>query len=227
VRQPGDHPAADDLGLPGEARQRTLERDEIVDQNLGLLARQLAACGAEMSEPAEPVKLACPTLRWWIDLERRLGVDLGELPGEAEMAVVKLGGEGRVGGPELLRGQQQLLGGRARVTQARHAGEHEAAERTRAAKAPRVYARRAFIGLRISRHCGLSPSCRPALLADARPPRAHAQGPTLSGGGGFGSSAMRGRGLTAADKPCGKKGVHAAACWDIELELVGEGPEAA
>src|SRR5215467_5780111 len=143
------------------------------------------------------------------------------------MAVVKLGGEARVCGPELLRGQQQLLGARARVTQARHAGEHEAAEQTRAAKAPRVYAGRALIGLRISRHCGLSPSCRPALLADARPPRAHAQGPTLSGGGGFGSSAMRGRGLTAADEARREKPVHPTPFWHIELELVGEGPEAA
>src|SRR5262249_4923862 len=156
------------------------ERNEIVDQNLGLLARQLAAGGAEVSEPAEAVKLARPALRWRVDLEGRLRVDLGELTGETEMSVVKLGRETRVSRPELLRGEQQLLGARAGVAQARHAGEHEAAERTGAAKATGVYPVPALVGLRISRHCGLSPSCRPALLADARPPRAHAQGPTLS-----------------------------------------------
>src|SRR5262245_5849786 len=228
VRQPGDDPATHDLRLPGKTGQRTLGRDEIVDENLGLLARELAAGGAEMSEPTEAMEFARPPFGWWIDLERRLRVDLGEFAGKAEMAVVKLGGKAWVSRPELLRGEQQLLGSRAGVAQARHAGEHDTAERTGPAEAPRVYARTALIGLRISaRHRDLSPSCRPALLADARPPRAHAQGATLSGGGRFRSSAILCRGLTAADKAGREKPVHPVPFGGIELELVGEGPEAA
>src|SRR6266508_3957191 len=125
-----------------------------------------------MPEPAEAVKLARPALRWRIDLEGGFGVDLGEFPGEAEMPVVKLGGEAWVCGPELLRGKQQLLGPGARIAEARHAREHEAAKRTRSAQTRRFHAGAALVGLRISRHAAVSPSCCPAVLADARPPRA-------------------------------------------------------
>src|SRR4029079_13067824 len=93
VRESVDYPAPHELRLPGKAGQRTLERDEIVDESLGLLARELAAGGAEMSEPAEAIEFARPPLRRRIDLEGRLGVDLGEFAGKAEMAVVKLGGK--------------------------------------------------------------------------------------------------------------------------------------
>ena len=81
-----------------------------MDQRLGLLARQLAVGGAQMPEPAEAVKLARPVGRRRPDLERRLGVELGQLAGKPEMTVIKLGGEARVGGAELLRGKQKLLG---------------------------------------------------------------------------------------------------------------------
>ncbi len=93
-----------------ERRSRT----KSLDQRLGLLARELAARGAQVSEPAEAVKLALPPLRRRLDLEGRFGAELGEPPGEAEMAVIELGGEARICGPELLRGKQELLGLRAR-----------------------------------------------------------------------------------------------------------------
>jgi hypothetical protein len=73
-----------------------------------------------MSEPAEAIQLARPAGRRRRDLERRLGVDLGQPSGQSEMTVVKLGGEARVGGSEFLRRQQKLLGTGARGRNARN-----------------------------------------------------------------------------------------------------------
>ncbi len=55
--------------------------DEIVDQRLGLLARQLAAGGAQMPEPAKAVKLARPAFGRRHDVEGRFGVELGKPAG--------------------------------------------------------------------------------------------------------------------------------------------------
>ena len=90
------------------------------------------------------------------------GVDLGQTPGKAEMSVVELGGEARIRRPQLLRGEQELFGLGAGIADARHAREHEAAESARAAKPRRWSAAAALVGLRVSRHVALSPSCRRA-----------------------------------------------------------------
>ncbi len=159
VRQPGDDAAADNVGLPGEALDRALEPDEVADQRLGLLARQLAAGGAKMPQPAEAIKLALPLLRWRLDLERRFGGQFGEAPGEPEMTVVKLGGEARVGGAEFLRRKQELLGLRAWIADRSHAGENETAQGAGACLTARLNALPALQGLIISRHAVQTPSC--------------------------------------------------------------------
>src|SRR5680860_1434590 len=87
-----------------------------------------------MPEPAKAVKLPRPVGRRRGDVERRFGAKLGQLPGEAEMAVIDLGGEARVGGAELLRGEKQLLGLAAGIADGCHAGEHQAPKRARPAK---------------------------------------------------------------------------------------------
>ena len=168
---------------------RALQRDEILHQRLGLLARQLAAGGAEMPEPAKSVKLARPPVRRRRDLERRLDLDLGQPSGEAQMSVIELGGKARVRGPELLRRQQQLLGAGSRIGDARHAREHEAAKRARAAEARGGSACAALEGLRVSRHSAF-------LQAAARRPIRRKASPciqrgALSGGGRFRSSPIR------------------------------------
>ncbi len=55
--------------------------DEILEQRFGLLARELAAGGAQMPEPAKAVKLARPAFRRRHDVEGGLGVKLGKLAG--------------------------------------------------------------------------------------------------------------------------------------------------
>ena len=170
VGQPGDDPPPDDLRLPGEPAHGLMQSQKVADQRLGLLARQLAARGAQMPEPAEAVKLARPAFRRRRDFERRLRVELDQAAGEAEMAVVDLGGEARIGGAQILWRKQELLGLRARIAEARHAQEHEAAE-GRPARAQ--YQRATGPG----RHEGQSPcsiisNTRPRLQSGASgPPR--------------------------------------------------------
>ena len=159
VGQPGDDPPADHLRLPGEPAHGLMQSQKIAEQRLGLLARQLAAGGAEMPEPAETVKLARPTFRRRRDFERRLRVDLDQAAGEAEMAVIDLGGEARVGGAQVLRRKQELLGLGARIADARHAQEHEAPKGARPAR--NISARRGP-----GRHEGQSPC---SIISNNRP----------------------------------------------------------
>ena len=86
------------------------EPDEIMDQRLGLFARQLAIGGAQVPEPAKAIKLARPVGRWRHDFKGRFRAKLGEFAGQPEMAVIDFGGEARVRGPQLLGRKQKLLG---------------------------------------------------------------------------------------------------------------------
>ena len=170
VGQPGDDPAPDHLRLPGEPAHGLMQSQKIAEQRLGLLARQLAAGRAQMPEPGETVKLARPAFRRRRDFERRLRVELDQAAGEAEMAVIDLGGEARIGGAQILRRKQELLGLRARITDARHAQEHEAPKGARPAR--NISARPALAGMRVSRHAQSSRIIGPAFKSGASgPPR--------------------------------------------------------
>src|SRR5680860_284160 len=183
-----------------------------------------------MPEPAKAVKLPRPVGRRRGDVERRFGAKLGQLPGEAEMAVIDLGGEARVGGAELLRGEKQLLGLAAGIADGCHAGEYQAPKWARPAKMHVLSASPALEGL-ITRHLGHSPT-KPRTCAQAarlclrrRLPRRIVLLPVHFRAASLREQVACGYSLASKLEPCGEKPVHAAPFRGVELKFEGKGPQ--
>ena len=226
VGQPGDHPPPHHLGLPGEAAHRLVQLEEIAEQGLGLLARQLAAGDPQMPEPAEAVKLARPSFGRRRDLEGRLRAKLDQAAGETEMAVVDLGGKARIGGAQVLGSKQELLSFSPGIREARHAQEHEAAKRARPAR--KLSARPALAGKGVSRHAQssriLGPACKSGASGPPRKTSWALSDCSRAGSRGLGPKAAW-KLLFFAFQARGEEPVHAAPFRRPEVELVGKSPQ--
>ena len=214
-------------GCQASPRTVLCNLQKIAEQGLGLLARQLAAGGAQMPSQPKPYSSARPAFRRRRDLERRLRVELDQAAGEAEMAVIDLGGEARVGGAQILGRKQELFGLGARIADARHAQEHEAPKGARPAR--NISARPGP-----GRHEGQSPCSiisnnRPRLQNQA-PRGLPAQCLSIVGPPPGGIKRLRGpewarMWLFVAFQARGKESVHAAPFRRPEVELIGKGPQ--
>ena len=171
VGQPGDHPPPDDLRLPGEAAHRLRSLTKSLDQRLGLLARQLAARGAQMPEPAEAVKLARPPFGRRRDLEGRLRRQAR--PGGRRDRNGRCRSRWQSSDRRCVAPGAQAAAARLRVPDKQTLAmlaEHEAAKRARPAR--KLSARPALAGKRVSRHAQSSRILGPRLqIRRPGPPR--------------------------------------------------------
>ena len=92
--------------------------DPVVDEAAGVRSRQFHVGGAQMPEPAERMELARPFLVGGDGVENRKSGDIYPVAVEHPAAGVDVEGNGRVGGAEIDRRDQQPFGDRSGVSPA-------------------------------------------------------------------------------------------------------------
>ena len=104
---PGQHALGDDLAGKGHGRRPRLAADPVGHQRPGVLAGEGVVGGAQMAQPAEAVQIVLPGRRRRRHVEGRAAAGIDDLAGEGEDAGVDVGGDGGVGGADVLRGDDQ------------------------------------------------------------------------------------------------------------------------
>ena len=94
-----------------------MQRQPVLDDGARIGARERRVGGAEMPEPAEGMQLAQPVLGGRADVEGRFARRLHDVAGEGEASAVDFHGDGRVGGAEIRRRDQELRARRRRRPQ--------------------------------------------------------------------------------------------------------------
>ena len=106
LREPRDDAAGEDIGPPGDPVVGAL-RDPFVDQRASIGARDRRFGRAQVPQPAEAEQAHCPFFGGRSDLERRTRVADHHLAGECKTAGIDFTGPGRIGGPQILRRNDQ------------------------------------------------------------------------------------------------------------------------
>ena len=101
--------ARGDVGVPDDlAAGPAMQRQPVLDDGARIGARERRVGGAQMPEPAEGMQLAQPVLRGRADVEGRVAAGLHDVAGEGEAAAIDFDGDGRVGGAQVGRGDEEL-----------------------------------------------------------------------------------------------------------------------
>ena len=116
--EPRDDAPRHDARLPGDGVDAVRFPDPLVDQAAGVGARDRHVGGAQVPQPSEAMQLPRPGVARRIDLEDREAVGVDAFAGEVEAAGIDIECRGRVGGPQVDRGNQQPFGDRAGIAPA-------------------------------------------------------------------------------------------------------------
>ena len=128
----GERAARGDVGVPdGLAARPAMQRQPVLDDGAGIGAGERRVGGAQMPEPAEGMQLAQPVLRGRADVEGRFAARLHDMAGEGEAAAIDFHGDGRVGGAQIGRRDQELRARRRRAARSRPIGPASAPSRSR------------------------------------------------------------------------------------------------
>ena len=111
VRQPGDHAPSAHRGVEAAGARGAAMAGPVDSERPCHLARFRIFDRIEMPQPAEAVEGARPPVARRPDVERRAATEIGGAAGEAELAEFQFAPEAGVGGAQILRHDEQLVGG--------------------------------------------------------------------------------------------------------------------